>query len=115
MPKSPLPLDRLLKPLVVVLIVVVCGPEVFALIELTTLLELLGATLFLFAFATSFKMLAYSMLRWLGRALLPPEYAALIRTRAWPSAVVHFLRNGVMWLMVCVVPFMMLSDLLSRS
>ena len=63
--------DDFLKPLVVLLIVVWCGPEVFAVIELTTLLELLGATLFLFAFAASFKLLALSALSWLGRVLLP--------------------------------------------
>jgi hypothetical protein len=81
--KSSVPADRFLKPLVVLLIVLWCGPEVFAVIELTTLLELLGATLFLLAFTASFKMLALSVLDWLRRALLPSEYTADQNAVAW--------------------------------
>ncbi len=118
MTKSPIPIDRYLKPLVVVLIVLACGPEVFAVIELTTLLELLGATLFLFAFSTSFKLLALSMLDWLGKALLPLESRPLINTRAGPGAVLLGLRlicsNVLTLLILCLIPFVILSDLLSR-
>ncbi len=118
MTKSPIPMDRYLKPLVVVLIILACGPEVFAVIELTTLLELLGATLFLFAFSLSFKLLALSMLDWLGRALLPLESRALINTRAGPGAVLLGLRlvvsNVGVLVVLCLTPFAILSDLLSR-
>jgi hypothetical protein len=117
MTKSQIQWDRYLKPLVVLLIVLACGPEVFALIELTTLLELLGATLFLFAFFTSFKLLALSMLDWLGRVLLPREYRELMR--AGLGAMLVGLRlallNVVMWFIVCFTPYAILSDLLSRS
>jgi hypothetical protein len=111
--------DDWFKPLVVLLIVLWCGPEVFAAIELTTLLELLGATLFLLAFTTSFKLLALSMLSWLGRALLPSEYTALISMREWPSAVaVGFgliVLNGVVWFILCFTPYMILSKLLGGA
>ena len=116
---TPLIPDDLLKPLVVLLIVLWCGPEVFAVIELTTLLELLGATLFLFAFATSFKLLALSVLDWLGRALLPSEYTALIKMREWPSAVaVGFgliVLNGFVWFILCFTPYMIFSKLLGGA
>lgn len=113
---TPLIPDDWFKPFVVLLIVLWCGPEVFAVIELTALLELLGASLFLFAFATSFKLLALSVLGWLGRALLPSEYTALISMREWPSAVAVGLGlivlNGFVWFILCFTPYMILSKLL---
>jgi len=117
MPKSSLQIDRYLKPLVVVLIVLACGPELFAVIELTTLLELLGATLFLFAFATSFKLLAFSMLDCLRKALLPREYTTLVGMRAWPSAAAaglfFLLVNGLAWFVLCLTPYLVVSSLLT--
>jgi hypothetical protein len=112
---TPLTPDDLLKPLVVLLIVLWCGPEVFAVIELTTLLELLGATLFLLAFATSFKLLALSVLDWLGRALLPSEYTALIRTRAWPYALAGMLSYGLVLFIIVLTPYALLSALLGGA
>jgi hypothetical protein len=118
-PCKNLALDDFLKPLVVLLIVLWCGPEVFAVIELTTLLELLGATLFLFAFTTSFRLLALSVLNWLGRALLPLECRALIKMRAGPGAVLVGLRlivaNGGVWFVLCFTPYMILSKLLGGA
>ncbi len=110
--KSVVPADRFLKPLVVLLIVLWCGPEVFAVIELTTLLELLGATLFLLAFAASFKLLALSMLGWLRRVLVPDEFAALIRTRLWPYALAGMLTYGVVLFIIVLTPYVVLSALL---
>jgi hypothetical protein len=114
---TPLILDDVFKPLVALLIVLLCGPEVFAAIELTTLLELLGATLFLFAFATSFKLLALSMLDWLGRALLPLEYRALMRVG--PGAALVGLPlivfNAFVWFILCLTPYMILSKLLGSA
>ncbi len=119
MTKSPIAVDRYLKPLVVVLIILWCGPEVVAVVELTTLLELLGATLFLFAFTTSFKVLALSTLDWLGRAVLPVEYRALIKVSAGPVAVVVGLRlvlfNSFVLFILCFTPYVILSSLLSIS
>ncbi len=110
--------DDFLKPLVVLLIVLWCGPEVFAVMELTTLLELLGATLFLVAFTTSFKLLALSILDWMGRAFLPIEYRALIRMSAGPGAVLIGLRlvvfNTVVLFVACFFPYAILQ-LLSNA
>jgi hypothetical protein len=79
--------DALLKPLVIVVIVLVVGPDFFALVELTTLLELMGATLFVIAFALGFQLLAVGALQRLRRLLLPPEYLMLIGIRGRPVAV----------------------------
>jgi hypothetical protein len=111
--------DAWLKPFVVLLIALWCGPEVFAAIELTSLLELLGATLFLLAFTTSFKLLALSMLDWLRRVFLPSECTALISMRRWPSAVALglclILLNGLVLFIVCLTPFMIVSNLLGSA
>ncbi len=112
--KLPTDIDRYLKPLVVVLIVLWCGPEVFAVIELTALLELLGATLFLFAFSTSFKALALSILDWMGRVLLPVESRALMQMSAGIGGLLFGLRlvlfNSLVLLVFCSIPYMILSD-----
>jgi hypothetical protein len=110
--------DDFLKPLVVLLIILWCGPEVFAVIELTTLLELLGATLFLLAFTASFKLLALSVLDWLRRALLPSEYTALIKTR-WPGTVAVGLGliavNAIVWFVLCFTPYVILFKVLGSA
>ena len=119
MTKSPIAIDRYLKPFIVVLIVLWCGPEVFAVIELTTLLELLGATLFLFAFSTSFKALALSTCGSLGRAFLPLEYRPLMKISAGPGVVLVglflTLLNGVVLFVVCLTPYVVLSQLLNNA
>jgi len=71
--------DALLRPLLILVIVVVAGPDIFALTELSTLLELLGATLFILAYLSGFKLLGASLLNGLRRLFVPPEYLMLIR------------------------------------
>ena len=94
--QTPWKLDDFLKPLVVLLIVLWCGPEVFAVVELTTLLELLGATLFLFAFGTSFRALALSMVDFVARVLVSAESRVLITTSAGLGAMLIGLRFMVL-------------------
>jgi len=65
--------DALLRPLLILVIVVVAGPDIFALTELSTLLELLGATLFILAYLSGFKLLGVSLLNGLRRLFVPPE------------------------------------------
>lgn len=55
------------------------GPEIFAAIELTLLVELLGAGLFLTAYRAAFKALAIDVSRFLGGLLLPPLPVAILR------------------------------------
>src|SRR5215471_5061260 len=85
---SPIRSDAMLKPFILLIIVLVAGPDLFAFVELTTLLEVLGATLFVIAFAVGFKLLGIRVLDWLRRLLVPEEYSMLIRMRGRPSAVV---------------------------
>jgi hypothetical protein len=79
--------DTLLKPVVFVAILVLVGPDLFALVELTTLLDLLGATLFVIAFAVGFQLAGVAALKSLRRLLVPPEYLMLIEMRGRPVAV----------------------------
>jgi hypothetical protein len=78
--------DALLKPVLFVAIVVLAGPDLFALVELTTLLDLLGATLFVIAFAAGFRLAGVAALKSLRRLLVPPEYLMLIEIRGRPVA-----------------------------
>jgi hypothetical protein len=117
--KSSAQADRLLKPFVVLLIVLLAGPEVFAVVELTTLLELVGATLFLFAFCTAFQMLGLSMLDAVRRLLLPAEFLAMIRVRGRPDVVtvgVCLLAvNAVVLLVIGFTPYVLVSALLGHA
>ena len=93
------PLDIYLRPLIVLAIVVLVGPDLFAFVELTTMLELLGAALFMVAFAAGYRLMAATWLEWLRRLLLPAEYAWLFGIPGRPSAKVFgtlfVARNGI--------------------
>ena len=116
--KSLVSADRILKPFVVLLIVLLAGPEVFAVIELTTLLEFVGATLFLFAFAAAFQLLGLSILDAVRRALLPTEFLAMIRVRGRPDVVTVGLClvavNACILFFICFTPYVVLSVMLGR-
>jgi hypothetical protein len=60
------------------------GPEIFVALEMATLLELLGAFLFLTAFWTALKMTAIDSIRWIGGVLAPPPLLAICRHGRWP-------------------------------
>ena len=109
--------DVYLRPLVLSIIVLLVGPELFAVAELTMLLDLLGATMFLFAFAVAYKMLGVALLKWLVRILVPGECATLVKTRA-PSAiglgVALVSVNGLRLLCVCLLPYVGFELLLQK-
>lgn len=81
--------DDYLKPAVILLIALVAGPDILAAIELTTLLELLGAAMFLLSFAIGLKLYGFVALEKLRRFLLPAPYAALAKIPGLPAARVH--------------------------
>ncbi len=95
------------------------GPDIFVAVELTTILEFLGATLFLLSFAVGFRMLGFSALEWLGRALLPTEYVALIKMREKPSARIYgalligrsILKKGVPLYCFCLLAYAGICEL----
>ena len=58
------------------------GPEVFAAIEMTTLLELLGASLFLTAYSAGVKLTALEFLKLLQGIVSPLGQLAILRSRA---------------------------------
>jgi len=78
-----------LKILALLMIGLLAGPDIFVAVELTTILELLGATLFLLTFAVGLRMLGIATLDWLRMFLLPVEYVALIRMRGQPAVRIY--------------------------
>lgn len=95
-----------LKPLLLLVILVVAGPDFFMAMELTTLLELLGAALCMLAFVAGFRLLYVRSLSWIKTYLLAdsiwplwqvPHIAAklgaleLIRARVLPLFILCFL------------------------
>jgi len=87
-PRGPEP-HAYLRPLIVLLIVVGCGPEVFAAADLIALLDLLGVMLFMTAFNAGFMALAQSVFGRARRIFFPPEWTVLITARSHRSAVTH--------------------------
>jgi len=81
--------DDYLKVVVILMIAVVAGPDIVAAIELTTLLELLGAAMFLLSFAIGFKLFGLALLDKLRQLLLPGQYVALANLRGLSAARVH--------------------------
>jgi hypothetical protein len=78
-----------LRLVIILMIALLAGPDVFAAMELTTLLELLGATLFLLTFAVGFRVLGRAAFDSLREFLLPAEYVSLVKMRWEPSAWIH--------------------------
>jgi len=78
-----------LRPLIVLLILVGCGPEVFAAADLIALLDLLGVMLFLSAFNAGLMTLGRSALDRARRIFFPPDWTALITARGHRSAMTH--------------------------
>ena len=88
--------DAYLRPLLVLVVVLLCGPEVFLAADLVALVDLLGAVLFLTAFGVAFRVLGLAALTWIRRILFPTEWAVLMKVRSHPSIVAHgLLLSGV--------------------
>jgi hypothetical protein len=83
--------DALLRPLVLLVIVLLAGPDLFAAVEMTTLLDLLGATLFVIAFGVGFKILGVAVLDCLRALLVPPEFSMLQGVRSNPLRAIAVL------------------------
>lgn len=110
--------DAMLKPLVLMVIIIVAGPDLFAFAELTTLLELLGATLFVIAFAVGFQMLGLALLERLRGVLVPLEYSMLVQARSRPFTVMfgvlyvarHCLLLGLVLVALCMESYAAISQ-----
>jgi hypothetical protein len=72
----------LLQAALVVAIALAAGPEVFAAMEMTAVLELLGAILFLTAMAAGARLVALTIWRTICRIALPAPQAALMQSNA---------------------------------
>jgi hypothetical protein len=107
------PTDAILRPFVLLIIVLLVGPDLFALVELTTLLELLGATLFVLAFAVGFEMLGGAALARLKALFVPLECSMLIEMRGGPVtfafAFLFVAGRGLVLASLCMVCYMGIS------
>ena len=73
-----------LQAVIAVVITVAYGPEIFAAMEMTALLELLGASLFLTAFGAGLRLKLIEVFRALRSVLAPVGQLDLIRANARP-------------------------------
>src|SRR5690242_12272512 len=76
--------ELLLKVLLVGAIFAMAGPEILPAIEMTTLLELLGATLFLTAFGSALRLLAHDVAGSICNLLAPAPLVAMYRQTTRP-------------------------------
>ena len=88
-------------------ITLACGPEIFAAMELTALLEILGASLFVTAYAAGFKLKALELCRALQSTVSPVGQFDVMRSSAAPVrfraiAAVSAMLN-VVWCVAAVV------------
>ena len=75
----------LLQVALAVLITLAAGPEIVAAMEMTALLELLGASLFLTAYAAGARLLAVSLGRALFDIAFPAMQVVILRSDASPG------------------------------
>jgi hypothetical protein len=68
------------------LITLAAGPEIFLAMEMTTLLEILGASLFLTAYGVGAKLFALTVCRALLDIALPAAQVSILCSRAPASA-----------------------------
>ena len=105
-------LDDYLKPLLILLIALLAGPDILAAVELTTLLDLLGATMFLMVFWISYKVLGLLALKCLQKALVPEESVVLIKMPE-PFTVLIGMSlvavRGLLIFLLCITPYLFIS------
>jgi hypothetical protein len=82
------------------------GPEIILAMEMTTLLEMLGASLFLTAYAAAVKLKAIELYRALHGVVLPVAQVAVMRSSApvfWKAAALMFVVANVLWCLMYVL------------
>jgi hypothetical protein len=82
------------------------GPEVFAAMEMTTLLELLGASLFMTAFAAGARLALMRLWGAIGRVVLPAPQLVIIHSGASApvkAAALIYVSAHVTWCLAFVI------------
>ena len=103
---------------VLALIALIAGPDLFTAIEMRMLLEILGTTLFILAFGAGARLLALMLWQRIRAALLPPEFLALVRGTnplAAPVAAGFWLvsnRRFATLLLVALLPYVCIRELM---
>ena len=76
--------QSMLRVLLLLAIFSMAGPEIIPAIEMATLLELLGALMFVTAFGAALRMTVIDLARWIGDVLAPAPIVALYRDTRHP-------------------------------
>jgi hypothetical protein len=87
---------------IAIAITLAAGPEIFAAMEMTALLEVLGASLFLTAFGAGAKLTALSVYRAARNIALPAAEVFVLRSDATvpakARALISWVVNATWWL-----------------
>ena len=100
-------------PLLLILIAVACGPDVFAYFELSALLDMLGVALFLLCFLSGVRLLLSNVGGYMQRAVGGPELVSLMSAPGptqwriyWGGLLtLRYLGNAVVALWLILVAF----------
>lgn len=96
-----------LRVLLLLAIFSMAGPELIPAIEMATLLELLGAMLFITAFSTALKMTAIDTARWLANLFAPAPMVAMYRDTRRPlkkAEIILWLFGKATILLATIIP-----------
>ncbi len=104
--------NGLATPIVLLLVALVAGPDLFVYVELSTLLDLLGAALFLFVFAMGFRLLLTDVAAQLRSAFVP-ENLVLMATSPAPNSWRIFWAGVITFraLRICMIIAVILAEL----
>lgn len=96
----------LLNVVIVIAIGLAAGPDFIAAMEMTTLLELLGASLFLTAYSAGAKLMAHALWRVIRNFVLSIPHVSIINSRApigvKAVAFAHVAVSVVTWLSLAI-------------
>ena len=98
--------DALLFTAIALAISLAAGPEIFAAMEMTTLLELLGASLFMTAFTAGAKLALTGLWSAIGRLVLPAPQLVIVRFAASvpaKAAALVYVSAHVAWCLAFVL------------
>ena len=106
--------ERYLKLLLIAIIGMWAGPDIFAFMEMTTVLEILGTTIFLLTFAVGFRALGLALFERLRDYLMPVEYWLLLtldrRLSAKTGAILLIGRRAMPVACFCIVAYTLIRD-----
>jgi len=105
--------DSVLKPIVLIAIALVAGPEIITFVEMSALLELLGAVMFLVAFSSGFKLIGIAFYQRLAAIVVPDGCSSLLSLRSPTAAgivAVVCMERWLLYFVLCALPYMLIQE-----